>query len=93
MVLGKVTGTIVSTQKVKELENLKLLQVRPVDPSGEFTGKTVVAVDTVQAGVGDTVLIIDEGGSAGTILGMSSQPIRTVIAAIVDNIDLIKEVK
>ena len=93
MTLARVTGTVVSTQKVKELENLKLLQVRPVNPAGELTGKTVVAVDSVQAGIGDTVLIIDEGGSAGTILGMSSQPIRTIIAAIVDNIDLIKEEK
>ena len=93
MTLARVTGTVVSTQKVKELENLKLLQVRPVNPAGELSGKTVVAVDSVQAGIGDTVLIIDEGGSAGTILGMSSQPIRTIIAAIVDNIDLIKEEK
>ncbi len=93
MILAKVTGTVVSTQKSSELESQKLLIVRQVDPEGKIIGKEIVAVDTVQAGAGDTVLIIDEGGSAGIMLGMSSQPIRTVTAAIVDRVDLVKEGK
>ncbi len=93
MILAKVTGTVVSTQKSRKLESQKLLILRQIDPEGNIIGKEIVAVDTVQAGAGDTVLIIDEGGSAGIMLGMSSQPIRTVTAAIVDRVDMVKEGK
>ena len=86
MTFAKVTGTVVSTAKIEDLKGLKLMIIHPVNPDGELTGKQIVAVDTVQAGVGDEVLIIDEGGSAGIMLGMSAQPIRTVIAAIVDRV-------
>ena len=91
MILARVTGTVVSTVKSKDLEGLKLMIVHQITPDGKLCGKRIVAVDTVQSGIGDDVLIIDEGGSAGIILGMSSQPIRTVIAAIVDRVDMVKE--
>lgn len=91
MILARVCGTVVSSVKIKALEGLKLMIVQPVDPDGESAGKQMVAVDSLQSGPGDKVLIIDEGGSAGIILGMSSQPIRTVIAAIVDRVDIVKE--
>ncbi len=93
MTLARVTGTVVSTAKIKDLEGLKLMIVRQISPLGVLIGKHIVAVDTVQAGIGDDVLIIDEGGSAGIMLDMSSQAIRTVIAAIVDRIDIVKEEK
>ena len=93
MILARVCGTVVSTAKIKDLEGLKLMIVRPISPYGSLIGKQIVAVDTVQAGIGDNVLIIDEGGSAGIMLGMSSQAIRTVITAIVDRIDIVKEEK
>lgn len=88
MILGKVLGPVVSTVKIKSLESYKLLRVQPVLPDGSSTGKPVVAVDSVQAGEGDTVLVLDEGGSAGIILGLTGQPIRTVITGIVDSIDI-----
>ena len=91
MTLARVTGTVVSTAKIKDLEGLKLMIVRPISPRGALIGKQIVAVDTLQAGIGDDVLIIDEGGSAGIMLEMSSQPIRTVIAAIIDRVDIVKE--
>lgn len=93
MTLARVCGTVVSTAKIKDLEGLKLMIVHPINPLGALIGKQIVAVDTVQAGIGDDVLIIDEGGSAGIMLDMSSQAIRTVIAAIVDRIDFVKEEK
>lgn len=93
MTLARVTGTVVSTAKIKDLEGLKLMIVHPISPGGALIGKQIVAVDTVQAGIGDNVLIIDEGGSAGIMLEMSSQAIRTVITAIVDRIDIVKEEK
>jgi ethanolamine utilization protein EutN len=98
MILGKVTGNVVSTCKIAPLEGFKLLLVQPIGlgekplekpgkTSGKTSGKTMVALDTVQAGVGDTVLIIDEGNSARSILKDSSAPVRTVIVGIVDEIN------
>ncbi|MCK4541835.1 MAG: EutN/CcmL family microcompartment protein [Spirochaetales bacterium] len=90
MILGKVIGNVVSTCKIAPLEGFKLLLVRPIGPGenpAEKPGKTIVALDTVQAGVGDTVLIIDEGNSARSILKDSSAPVRTVIVGIVDEIN------
>ena len=86
MILGKVIGCVVSTAKVSALKGHKLLQVQPVKPDGSAAGTPITAVDTVQAGKGDTVIVIDEGGSAGIMLGTTGQPVRTVIAGIVDSI-------
>jgi len=91
MTLARVCGTVVSTIKIEALEGLKLMIVHPINPDGTLTGKQMVAVDSLQSGIGDDVLIIDEGGSAGIMLNMASQPIRTVIAAIVDRVDIVKE--
>ena len=93
MILARVCGTVVSTVKIKALEGLKMMIVHPISPEGKLIGKEFVAVDNVQSGIGDDVLIIDEGGSAGIMLDMSLQPIRTVIAAIVDRVDIVKEGK
>ena len=87
MILARVLGPVVSTVKIRSLEGHKLLLVRPVRPDGSLTGKPVVAVDTVQAGKGDTVLVLDEGGSAGIMLGLTGQPVRTIITGIVDSIE------
>ncbi len=86
MILARVVGPVVSTIKIQPLEGYKLLSVQPVKPDGEPSGDPIVAVDTVRAGKGDLVIIIDEGGSAGIMLGSSGLPIRTVIAGIVDTI-------
>ena len=93
MTLARVCGTVVSTVKIEALEGLKLMIVHPINPDGSLIGKQMVAVDSLQSGIGDDVLIIDEGGSAGIMMEMSSQPIRTVIAAIVDRVDRINEEK
>jgi microcompartment protein CcmK/EutM len=86
MIYAQVTGTVVATAKIEQLKGLKLMIVHPINPDGDFVGKQIVAIDMVQAGIGDKVLIIDEGGSAGIMLGIPGQPIRTVIAAIVDSV-------
>ena len=64
MILGKVVGNVVSTVKAVGYESKKILIIQPIDPDGNPKGKTFLAVDTVQAGVGDTVITLDEGGSA-----------------------------
>ena len=86
MTLGRIVGTVVATQKHGALAGHKLMIVQPVDPGGGALGSRLVALDTVQAGVGDTVLVCDEGNSARTILGDKMAPIRTMIVGIVDEI-------
>ena len=86
MILGRVIGTVVSTAKLEALTGHKILIVRPVDPQGAEAGAVILALDSVQAGVGDTVLIIDEGNSARMIVGDSMAPIRTMVVGIVDQV-------
>ena len=86
MILGRVIGTVVSTVKLQALSGHKILIVQPVDPQGRDSGAVTLALDSVQAGVGDTVLIIDEGNSARLIVGDSMAPIRTMVVGIVDQV-------
>jgi microcompartment protein CcmK/EutM len=88
MTLGRVIGTVVSTVKLEVLSGYKILMVRPVDPRGADAGAVTLALDSVQAGVGDTVLIIDEGNSSRMIIGDSMAPVRTMIVGIVDRVDV-----
>mgnify|MGYP001124569020 FL=1 len=88
MTLGRVIGTVISTEKLKALSGHKILMVQPVDPRGQASGAVTLALDSVQAGVGDTVLIIDEGNSARMIVGDSMAPIRTMVVGIVDQVDV-----
>ena len=87
MILGKITGTVVSTEKHKVLEGHKLLIVQPINPDGEKKGKSLVAIDVVQAGIGDIALVMDEGNSGRMILGDPEAPVRSVIVGIVDAVE------
>jgi len=87
MTLGKVVANVVSTMKHPDCDGYKLLVVQPVDPEGHTYGKSFLAVDAVQAGIGDTVIVIDEGGSGRTVLGAPDRrTLRTVISGIVDTV-------
>jgi len=89
MILGKVIGNVVSTVKAKGYESKKILIIQPVDPAGNPKGKTFLAIDAVQAGVGDTVLIIEEGNSARAVIKEpDSLTVKAVVAGIVDEISL-----
>jgi microcompartment protein CcmK/EutM len=88
MMLARVTATVVSTEKHPHYRGHKLLVVQPVDPSGKPKGRSLVAVDGVQAGIGDLVLVVDEGGSARAVIGEETAvTIRTAVCAIVDRVD------
>ncbi|MBN2049731.1 MAG: EutN/CcmL family microcompartment protein [Spirochaetales bacterium] len=91
MTLARVIGSIVASRKTAALEGHKVLLCRPVKPDGSPAGSVMIALDAVQAGPGDTVLVIDEGNSSRMILGDSMAPIRTMVAGIVDRVDLYKE--
>ena len=88
MYIGKVIGTVVSTIKISHLEGRKLLLVDQVDLRGQETGYYDIAVDVVQAGPGDTVLVIDEGNGARQILGLDPGAVRAVIVGVVDEVTL-----
>ncbi|HTO96065.1 MAG TPA: EutN/CcmL family microcompartment protein [Myxococcales bacterium] len=87
MLLGRVVGTVVSTNKEQELEGLKLLLVRGADVEGKATGPLVVAIDAVGAGVGEVVLYAS-GSSARQTRVTRDRPVDATIMAIVDSIEL-----
>ena len=86
MLLGRVVGTVVSTNKERELEGLKLLLVRGADVEGKPTGALVVAIDAVGAGVGEVVLYAS-GSSARQTRVTKDRPVDATIMAIVDSIE------
>ena len=87
MILARVVGTIVATRKDERLVSSKLMIVRPVDPQGKAEGSHLVAVDTVDAGYGETVLIVS-GSSARMAAGMKDSPVDAVIVGIVDTVSI-----
>ena len=89
MYIGRVFGTVVATIKHETFAGRKLLLVERLSPEGEADKKYDIAVDVVQAGVGDRVLVLDEGNSARQIVGLEPNgAIRAVVVGIVDQIDL-----
>jgi ethanolamine utilization protein EutN len=87
VLLAKVVGTVVATRKDPRLVSTKLLIARPMDPRGKAEGSYLVAVDTVDSGVGDTVLIVS-GSSARMASGMKDCPVDAAIVGVVDTIEL-----
>jgi ethanolamine utilization protein EutN len=87
LILAKVVGTVVATRKDPRLVSSKLLIARPMDPRGKPEGTYLVAVDTVDAGFGETVLIVG-GSSARMASGMKDCPVDAAIVGIVDEIEI-----
>ena len=85
MILGKVIGSIVSTINHPFYDDRKLLVVDKCHPDWTSTGKYVICVDQASAGVGDQVLVLDEGNGARQILEDPTGPVRSVIVGIVDH--------
>ncbi len=89
MILAVVDGSVVATHKHPHYLGQKILIVQPIDPSGKPVGQALLAVDGVQAGPGDVVLVFDEGGSSRLIVDHpQGMTIRTAIGAIVDRVDI-----
>ena len=86
MILGRVKGEVVATIKHPAYVSRRMLLLDRVAPDGEELGGYLVAIDAVDAGVGQTVLVIDEGNSARQVVHDPQAPIRSVIIGIVDEI-------
>ncbi|MGA7836980.1 MAG: EutN/CcmL family microcompartment protein [Ignavibacteriaceae bacterium] len=89
MLLAKVKGNIVSTQKNQHLKGHKLLIAQKIGLDGNYIGKNdFIALDLVSAGIGDTVLVVQEGAAVKQILGHKNAPVHTMIVAVVDKINI-----
>ena len=91
MILGRVTGNVVSTIHHPIVDGRKLLLAERLDQQGEPTGAYIIALDSIGAGRGETVLILDEGSGARQILEDASAPVRSIVVGIVDELYLAKE--
>lgn len=87
MFLARVVGNVVATQKNDRYEGARLMLVQPIDPDGSDTGTIVMALDGVDAGIGDRVIVVQEGWSASTAsTGKPGAAIDTAIIGVVDEI-------
>ena len=87
MLLAKIVGTVVATRKDPRLVSNKLMVVRGMDPRGKAEGNYLVAIDTVDAGVGETVLVVS-GSSARMASGLKDCPVDAAIVGIIDAIEI-----
>jgi ethanolamine utilization protein EutN len=86
MILGKVVGTIVTTISHPDFKNRRLLVVQPLGLEGEKPDDDFVALDSTQAGIGDTVLVNREGSGARQVLNNPDAPVISVIVGIIDSV-------
>jgi ethanolamine utilization protein EutN len=92
MILARVMGNIVATQKNRRYENASVMLCQQIDLEGEETATTILALNAVDAGVGDTVLIVQEGWSASTAAtGKAGAAIDSAVVGVVDRIDLLAD--
>jgi ethanolamine utilization protein EutN len=87
MQIARVVGTVVATQKNRKLEGAKLLLVQPLTLDGQPRGATLLAIDSVGAGVGEQVLVVIEGKAAGQALGRKAAPVDAAIIGIIDALE------
>jgi ethanolamine utilization protein EutN len=92
VILARVLGNVVATQKNERYASARVMLCQPVTPAGEEFGATLLALDSVDAGEGDTVLIVQEGWGASTAAtGEQGAAIDSAIVGVVDRIDLLAE--
>ncbi len=87
MQIGRVVGSVVSTQKHRKFEGAKLLLVQPLNPDDTPRGTALLAVDSVGAGLHEKVLVVLEGRAAGEALAKKAAPVDAAIVGIIDHID------
>ena len=94
MIIARVIGNVVATQKNERYASARVMLCQPLTLEGAETGVALLALDAVDAGVGDTVLVVQEGWSASTVAtGKAGAAIDSAIVGVVDRIDLLAEEK
>ncbi len=88
MILARVLGEVVATRKHPSHERRKVLLVQPIHPDGADRDEPVLALDSVDAGAGDRVLVVQEGWAAMTAAGRPNSPIDMTIVGVVDAVEL-----
>ena len=92
MILARVVGNVVATQKNERYANARVMMCQPMTPEGAETGVALIALDSVDAGVGDRVLIVQEGWGASTAAtGEPGAAIDSAIVGVVDRVDLLAD--
>ena len=89
MIIARVVGNVIASQKQKSHEGKKILLIQPLDLDGSPMGDVVVALDAVDAGVGDRVLAVQEGFSAMTSVGHTDSPIDAAVIGVIDLVELV----
>lgn len=92
MLIARVIGDITATQKHPSHEGKKLLLVQPLELDGADRGLPIVAVDGVSAGIGDRVLLVQDGFAAFTTVGLKLAPIDSAVIGIIDHVQLLSDV-
>ncbi len=90
MLIGRIIGDVVATQKAPSHEGQKILVVQPLNLDGTDRGEAVLALDAVDAGVGDRVLVVTEGWSAMTAVEREHAPIDMAVIGVVDSVTLVE---
>jgi microcompartment protein CcmK/EutM len=88
MQIARVVGTVVSTQKNRKLEGAKLLLVQPLAIDDTPRGVSLIAIDSVGAGVGEKVLVVIEGKAAGDALGKKAAAVDAAVIGIIDTVSI-----
>ena len=91
MILGRVLGEVVATRKHASHEGRKVLLVQPLNPDDSERGEPLLALDAVDAGIGDRVLVVQEGYAAMTAVGRPNSPIDMTIIGVVDEVQMYRE--
>jgi ethanolamine utilization protein EutN len=90
MILARVVGQVISSHKRPQFEGAKLLLVQPETPQGEPRGNTLLAIDSMGAGVSELVLVVLEGRAAQEALGRKLAPVDAAIIGIVDQLECVE---
>jgi microcompartment protein CcmK/EutM len=91
MLIGRIIGDVVATQKARSHEGRKILVVQPLNVDGTDRGDPVLALDAVDAGIGERVLFTTEGYSAMTAVGRPNSPIDAAVIGVIDSVDVSSE--
>ena len=92
MLIGRVIGEVVATQKHPSHEGRKVLLVQPLNLDGSDRGDAVLALDAVDAGIGDRILLATDGWAASSATGRPQSPIDMAVIGFIDEIDVLPNI-